>query len=177
MKKEIAYQVADALRSSEYHIAASGFRGVGRDELALLIRTIAESTLSQLEENINGIYKYHPDTIELDRCLAKMNCEQYDGAYCDCFLPDVEHEDCWCRKQRKAYLETTDYRNTPEYREWRKAVFERDKHTCQDCSKVGGELNAHHIKKYKDYPKDRYRVENGITLCVECHRARHKNEK
>lgn len=67
-----------------------------------------------------------------------------------------------------------DYRNNKEYREWRKKVFERDKYTCNNCNTIGGILNAHHIKKYKNFPKLRYEVNNGITLCESCHRLEHK---
>jgi len=64
-------------------------------------------------------------------------------------------------------------RNSPEYNAWRKSVFKRDEYTCQDCGQVGGELNAHHIKSFKRYPKLRLKQDNGITLCVSCHRKRH----
>lgn len=67
-----------------------------------------------------------------------------------------------------------DYRRNREYKEWRENVFERDNYTCQKCGRVGGELNAHHIKPFKDYPKLRYEITNGITLCIECHRKEHK---
>ena len=67
-----------------------------------------------------------------------------------------------------------DYRKSKEYTEWRSKVFERDNFTCQVCGKVGGTLNAHHIKPFKDYPQLRFKVSNGITLCQECHRELHK---
>lgn len=58
-------------------------------------------------------------------------------------------------------------RVTPEYRAWRRAVFERDDYTCQICTVYlgGGDLEAHHIKSYAKYPELRYDVENGVTLC------------
>jgi 5-methylcytosine-specific restriction endonuclease McrA len=57
-----------------------------------------------------------------------------------------------------------------EYKKWRIAVFERDSYTCQVCRKVGTYLNAHHIKSWKNYPDLRFNVNNGITLCEDCHK-------
>ncbi len=57
-----------------------------------------------------------------------------------------------------------------EYKAWRKAVFERDHYTCQRCGdNKGGNLRAHHIKPYSDFPELRHEVSNGITLCETCH--------
>lgn len=69
-------------------------------------------------------------------------------------------------------------RSTYEYRYWRKSVFERDLYTCQCCgdkSKKGNkvELNAHHIKNWKDNEDLRYDIDNGITLCDKCHTKFH----
>lgn len=63
-------------------------------------------------------------------------------------------------------------RNSSEYKQWRKAVYERDNYTCQwpGCGKRGGKLNADHIKSFKDYPELRFVLENGRTLCIECHK-------
>lgn len=67
-------------------------------------------------------------------------------------------------------------RNSAEYTEWRREVFERDSYTCVICGKVGGELNAHHIKPFSKYEEARLDINNGITLCKECHKTVHKNK-
>lgn len=65
-------------------------------------------------------------------------------------------------------------RATYEYNNWRKEVFKRDNYTCQCCNKRGGiKINAHHIKNWKDNVKERYDIDNGITLCEKCHNEFH----
>lgn len=61
-------------------------------------------------------------------------------------------------------------RKSIEYKLWRQSVFERDNYQCQFCNKVGGDLNADHIKQFALYPKLRFDINNGRTLCVPCHR-------
>lgn len=56
-----------------------------------------------------------------------------------------------------------------KYLRWHRKVFVRDNFTCQNCGQVGGNLEAHHIKEWKNYPELRYLVENGQTLCKLCH--------
>lgn len=65
-------------------------------------------------------------------------------------------------------------RQSMKYRVWRESVFSRDKYTCQDCGAKSGqgkhiELHPHHIKSFAYYPKLRFWVTNGKTLCVPCH--------
>jgi DNA-directed RNA polymerase subunit RPC12/RpoP len=74
----------------------------------------------------------------------------------------------WQRSNKKQ-------RHTPRYIEWRNSVYKRDNYTCQSCKQRGGTLNAHHIKTWKLYPKLRHKIENGITLCVKCHKGLHKD--
>lgn len=70
-------------------------------------------------------------------------------------------------------------RATHEYVVWRNSVFKRDLYTCQCCGSKSGNghhattLNAHHIANWADNPDSRYDVDNGITLCQNCHNAFH----
>ena len=61
-------------------------------------------------------------------------------------------------------------RESLEYEEWRKQVFERDLYTCQDCGQIGGFLNADHVIPFAFYPELRFELSNGRTLCRDCHR-------
>lgn len=64
-------------------------------------------------------------------------------------------------------------RKYPEYKDWRKSVFERDNYTCQICYAYGTKLNAHHLMAYSTYPELRVDINNGVTLCDFCHREFH----
>lgn len=72
-----------------------------------------------------------------------------------------------------------------EYRQWRSDIFTRDNFTCQKCWRQGGELHAHHKKRFQVII-DQYKIttmeqaaicaelwdiNNGITLCVDCHKG------
>jgi hypothetical protein len=62
-------------------------------------------------------------------------------------------------------------RGQKEYIIWRVAVFTRDNYTCQKCGIMGKHLEAHHIKSWVHYPELRYAIDNGQTLCINCHRS------
>lgn len=72
-------------------------------------------------------------------------------------------------KPRTGYFKREKHGNALD-REWRTIIFERDQYTCQKCGSIGGKLQAHHKKPYKKYPRLRYLLSNGITLCIECHK-------
>lgn len=72
------------------------------------------------------------------------------------------------------------FQNTIEYRLWRTAVFERDNFTCIWCGARNGNgkrvvLNADHIQSFSEHPELRLAIDNGRTLCRECHYKRHSN--
>jgi len=86
----------------------------------------------------------------------------------------------------------------PESKAWQLAVFKRDNYTCQECYQNWGKREAHHNNKtfsillseflnvYNQYNltgdkeilvrlavlwKPFWDVDNGVTLCVKCHRS------
>lgn len=68
-------------------------------------------------------------------------------------------------------------RNTPEYRRFRKDVLNRDGYTCQICGCQKRIMHVHHIKPFAFFANLRTDPDNGITLCPECHREVHHNER
>ena len=75
-------------------------------------------------------------------------------------------------------------RNCYEYKIWRKNIFERDNYICQECNNGSNKLNADHIKPFAVILmenniqsledalkcKELWNLDNGQTLCVECHK-------
>lgn len=66
-------------------------------------------------------------------------------------------------------------RKSGAYKEWREKVFIRDDYTCKIC-KVRGEggnriiIHADHILPFASFPEHRLDVDNGRTLCIDCHK-------
>ena len=65
------------------------------------------------------------------------------------------------------------HRKSSEYRKWRNAVLDRDDYRCQQCFSDNVHLNAHHILPYAKHPERRTDIENGVTLCLNCHALTH----
>ena len=75
-------------------------------------------------------------------------------------------------------------------RSWVNSCYIRDDFTCQECGERGGKLSVHHIihfqtllrvnniKSFQDAIEcdDLWNQLNGITLCIKCHKKRHKQE-
>lgn len=95
-------------------------------------------------------------------CSNKCRNEHQRGEYSSNYNPNLTQEE----RENKRRIEG--------YNDFIKNVYKRDNYTCQCCSKVGNKLNAHHIYGYSEYKELRINVDNGITLCEECHKSYHK---
>jgi hypothetical protein len=79
-------------------------------------------------------------------------------------------------------------RGSSKYQQWRSQIFFRDDFTCQKCGQRGGKIEAHHIRPFKQLFEEVRRnlplfnlfdgamlysplwdINNGITLCQQCH--------
>lgn len=59
-------------------------------------------------------------------------------------------------------------RHSPEYFKWKLSVFYRDGKKCIWCSSKKN-IEADHIKPQSLYPELRFDLDNGRTLCHDCH--------
>ena len=125
-----------------------------------------------LKNRINGTNKRKYQKVKLKKGLSDKGSPEYSAKLSK------------AQRKRKGPLaggwidgRTPEYkriRASIEFRLWREAVFERDNWICQKCNQRGGKLHPHHIYNFTQYPKLRFNVDNGITLCVKCHIEFHK---
>jgi len=62
-------------------------------------------------------------------------------------------------------------RQSKKYKIWRESVLKRDNYTCQRCGIIGVCLEVHHIKSFSKFADLRFNIDNGKTLCINCHKA------
>lgn len=68
-------------------------------------------------------------------------------------------------------------RNSEEYKKWRLDIYRRDYWTCQRCGIKGRFIVAHHILPVFEYPHLIFDIDNGLTLCKNCHKLSHLKVK
>lgn len=100
----------------------------------------------------------------------------YSGRRCPiCYWENNKGENHPNWKMDKTDEERLIGRATPENWEWRHNVYCRDSFICQICgTNMSGVFNAHHLYNWADYPELRYDINNGVTLCENCHTLFHK---
>lgn len=98
--------------------------------------------------------------------------------YTDEFINHISGENSPHWKGNNVKIPRDRYRDNADYRNWRKAVFDRDCYTCQCCGSRNGNgkyirIEAHHIENWASNKEKRLDVNNGITFCIDCHIAFH----
>lgn len=118
--------------------------------------------------NIDG-YEWTSSLHNILKSKANNGCpeckkERFRGSNNHNYNPNLTEEE---RRLKRTYL-------GENYTNWKVQVFERDNRTCDCCGYKGKEINAHHLDGYNWCKEKRVDVENGVTLCVECHNKFHK---
>jgi hypothetical protein len=91
-------------------------------------------------------------------------------------IPRGENHPNWIHDRTK--LAKTQGRNDSSYKEWRRAIWERDAFLCRIGNKeCAGHIVAHHILGWASFPGLRYEINNGITLCRAHHPSKRAEEK
>ena len=99
-------------------------------------------------------------------CLARELSRQRCGPLSVQWRHDITKEERQQIKDRRADNETT---------VWRREVFELDNYTCRCCGTKKSPFNAHHLNGWNWAIEQRHDVNNGLTLCENCHILFHKN--
>lgn len=80
-----------------------------------------------------------------------------------CFNPNITNQE---RLERRS-----------DTASWKRKIKKRDNYTCQYCGYVGepndGIMIAHHFNSYWLFKEQRTDIDNGICLCVDCHKSFH----
>jgi hypothetical protein len=91
-----------------------------------------------------------------------------------CFFERISGEGHWHYNADLTIEERETMRAFPGYTAWQIAVKKRDNFSCQCCGdKRGGNLVSHHLDGWNIAREKRLDVDNGVTLCEDCHKDFH----
>lgn len=138
------------------------------DEIKVLFE---EHGHTLMEEEYKGSHVPHSYICKCGNLSQITISNLLNGVRCmECYLRSNRGENHPNWNPNLTDEERMKYRKYNEYEKFRIAVYERDNYTCQFCGdNKGGNLVAHHLDSY-DWCKDkRTDVNNGITLCEDCH--------
>lgn len=114
------------------------------------------------------------------KCMGKFQSKNRAGENHPRWIGGCEDDNLFVRGSRQSV-------------KWRQDVFVRDNFTCVKCGQHGGDLEAHHIKRFSDLIKEAknylplfdirvsafmysplWDISNGVVLCKKCHRDEHR---
>lgn len=107
--------------------------------------------------------KYKPFTCQHCKTTTEIHCQNKKKKYCSYVCNGLA---------RRSSTRPNSARLAARLATWGRKVRKRDGHKCVRC---GGrnKLQAHHRLSFAEYPNLRYEVDNGETLCIDCHAEEH----
>ncbi len=133
--------------------------------------------------------KKRPDLTERNRRNTGEKNHMFGNHHTEESKEKMRGENHWNWKDGITPL-TKQIRHLLEYKNWIENIFKRDNFTCQDCNKRGGYLHAHHKKLFSiileennittlgqaEQCSDLWNINNGVTLCIKCHKKYHNKK-
>lgn len=130
--------------------------------------------------------KKETQIITCDNCNKEFEKNKYAYNRAKKHFCSKECYDEYRANKKETYKEISHYLRTHEkYDEWRAKIFKRDKYECSKCG-TKKNLHAHHINQLYDIcdkydmnidkilnSKEFNDIDNGITLCQDCHALEH----
>ena len=138
-------------------------------------------------------YKTDPSSYDRRKCCSHICARKYNHKFATCISDrDKPCKECGilimrkstlCRscankgsrssfyihgKAKENWTEREIIKATAKYKKWRMSIFERDNFKCIWCGSKKF-IQVDHIKSFRNYPKLRFEISNGRTLCKDCH--------
>ena len=101
-----------------------------------------------------------------------ITCDRGSGPTTDAYR--LRHRGIAVLVAQAGHLDVTNQDEITNHPKWARAVKSRDGFKCQKCDSTN-HLHAHHIEHRRNRPDLALVVDNGVTLCDECHADAHEN--
>lgn len=113
-----------------------------------------------------------PEYIEYEGITYRKATVRYNGIRVNnALIPENGYQALKDEKKAKRINRDTPRRDLEDMLDsgWSEKVKKRDNYTCQKCGSTQKQLNSHHIFS-RSHKSTRWDIDNGITLCVSCHK-------
>jgi len=138
-----------------------------------------KSRRNKVTRRINANKRYHKDiekSRQYDRDLRSKNIVKFrlrENAWKKAH-PEVSLRNNinYMSKLGKIFdMNSSEYLHA--FQSWSLTIKKLDNYMCKNCDSTEN-LNAHHIQPKSLFPELSLDLDNGITLCVDCHESVHK---
>ena len=119
-------------------------------------------------------------------CLARERTKEFNKRFWKNRIWTEELKEKWSKAHRGTNIGENNYnwkggvstknmvdRSSSFWKECKAKVLKRDNYKCVICGVNNKKLQAHHLKSFSDYPKLRFDISNGVTICKNCHEEFH----